>query len=92
MSTWPSKRQTSEKRLSMTMIDDSSTKAGQERKHPTSEEEISPEGEEEHSSSFYANTGRGTERIPSETARKWKDEENDDERKEEDALVDILAQ
>ena len=91
MSIWPSKRRTSEKRLSMTMIDDSSMKAGQERKHPTSEEEISLEGEEEHRSSLYANTGRGTERIPSEIARKWKDDENDEERKLEDVFVDILA-
>ena len=72
------------------MIDDSSMKAGQERKHPTSEEEISLEGGGE-TAPPSTQTGRGTERFPSEIARKWMDEENDDERKLEDALVDIPA-
>ena len=74
----------------MTIIDDSSMKAGQERKHPTSEEEISQEGGGETAPFFDANTGRETERFPSEIAQKRKDDE-DDERKLEGALVDILA-
>ena len=71
------------------MIDDSSMKAGQERKHPTSEEEISLEGGGEKAPPLMQHRPRN--RAISERDSAEMDEENDDEQKQEDALVDILA-